>query len=239
MNTEAEFSAKQFEKLFDRFIREQTDGCRLDERLDAKTIKGKKCADYFFPSSKIIVELKTLNKDHGDRKFVVDLCYSTAKNLGYSTSVVEAWLSSKSSLPKDLEAAVDRKVQNSLKGMVRTTNDQIKSTRQILRQKHDGILIVANLGENLFGPTELLRNIAGHALGRTSLSIDAILLITPGVAYFFDDTSPQHYIAPVYAEDKKYLGDFIEPLVAKWIDFESENLGLEPKIERTEKWPPS
>jgi hypothetical protein len=232
LNKQLLWDAKRFEDLFNQFVRTQTDGHRLDERDDVKASRDAKCADYFFPNDGVIVELKTLNEDHGGLEYVIRLVHEATVRYGHPASTAEAWLSGRARLPKNVASAVDTKVQNSLKNMLRKANEQIKSTRLILKKRQDGILVVANLAENLFGPIELLRNIASHALGRTSLSIDAILLITPGVAYSAGDGHPQHYIAPVYAEDKTYLGDFIEPLVARWIAFEAASMGLEPEVEK-------
>jgi hypothetical protein len=220
------FDAKRFEQLFDQFVKDRTEGRRLDDRA-----RNVKCADYFFPNDGVIVELKTLNEDHGDREFTVRLLREAAANLGHQAAVIETWRHGLGPLPLDVRKVVDSKVQNSIKRMVRKANDQIKSTRTILGKKHDSVLIVANLGERLFGPVELLRNIVGHALGRSTLSIDAILLITSGVTYSDGSRLPQHYISPVYAEGKTYLGDFIEPLVGKWVEFEASALGLRPEIE--------
>lgn len=224
--------ARQFEELFDRFVRVEMGGHRLDERDEVKAMPGSKCADYFFPDSNVIVELKTLNENHGDKKFVVDRARETAAQLGHPVSVVDTWLIGAGSLPNDLKRAMETKAQNALRNTVRKANEQIRSTRSILKKRYDGILVVANLGEHLFGPIELLRNLAGQALGRTSLSIDAILLITPGVSYSSFGDYPEHYIAPVYSDEKTYLGDFIEPLAEKWIEFEAASLGLRPLVEK-------
>ena len=232
LNNQLLWDAKRFEDLFNQFVRPQTYGRRLDELDDVKASRGAKCADYFFPNDSVIVELKTLNEDHGSLEYVIRLVHEATVRFGHPASTTEAWLSGRERLPKNVASAVDTKVQNSLKNMLRKANDQIKSTRSILKKRHDGILIVANLAESLFGPIELLKNITRHALGRTSLSIDAILLITPGVAYSDGDGPPQHYIAPVYAEEKTYLRDFIEPLVARWIDFEAVSMGLKPEVEK-------
>ena len=226
------FGAAQFEELFDQFVRAQTDGHRLDERDDVKAMRNAKCADYFFPDSDVIMELKTLNEDHSGREYVVERVHKAAARFRHPASAVNTWLNGEGPLPKDVEKAVNASVQNSLKNAVRKANEQIRSTRSILKGKQDGILVVANLGEHLFGPVELLRNLAGHALGRTALSIDAILLITPGVAYSTDGEAPQHYIAPVYSDGKTYLGDFIEPLAEKWIAFEAASLGQRPVVEK-------
>lgn len=232
MNKQSPLGARQFEELFDRFVATETGGHRLDERDEVKAIRGAKCADYFFPDSNVIVELKTLNENHGDMKFVVDRAREAAARLGHPVSLVDTWLNGAGSLPNDVKRAVDAKLQNALKNTVRKANEQIRSTRSILKKRYDGILVVANLGEYLFGPIELLRNLAGHAMGRTSLSIDAILLITPGVAYSSFGGHPEHYIAPVYSDGKTYLGDFIEPLAEKWIGFEAASLGLRPVVEK-------
>ncbi len=91
--------------------------------------------------------------------------------------------------------------------------------------------MIANLTETMFGPVELLKNFAKHALERRSLAIDAIVLITPGVAYSAEGSLPQHYLMPVYREGKTHLGDFVEPLLESWIDFEALELGQEPDVE--------
>lgn len=46
--TKTEFDAKDFEKLFDGFVRTWRGGARLDELLVRGTTEGAKCADYFF-----------------------------------------------------------------------------------------------------------------------------------------------------------------------------------------------
>lgn len=231
MNEPLSLNPRRFENLFDEFVRTQTDGHRLDERTDLGPTSGLKCADYFFPESKIIVELKTLNEDHSDLELIVRLAREAASRLKISESTINAWLRGQAELPAAVVAIVDSKVQNSLKKMVRKANDQIKSTRSILGKRYDGLLIVANLGERLFGPIEMLRNIAGHALGRTTLSIDAILLVTTGVTYSTAGSKPQHYVAPVYADDKEYLGDFVESLASRWIKFEANAFGASPQVE--------
>ncbi|WP_207766537.1 hypothetical protein [Yoonia maritima] len=57
------------------------------------------------------------------------------------------------------------------------------------------------------------------------------MLVTPGVSYVANNSHPECYIAPVYAKGKEHLGDFIEPLVAHWIEFEATLLGMTAEVE--------
>lgn len=226
------FSANTFEKLFDTFVCSWRGGRRLDEMFDNKLPEGTKCADYFFPTERVIVELKTLNENHGYNDLIIRLVGDELVRKGYPLSLRDEWQRGRLALPKAVTRKVDEKVQNSLKKAVRKANEQIMSAQNLLGERCDTLLIVANLNEFLFGSVELLRNLAGHALGRSSLRIDSILLITPGVQYATRGGIPQHHIIPVYDEGKQHLGDFVEPLAEAWIDFEARSLGVVAEIEK-------
>ncbi|MCA0272198.1 MAG: hypothetical protein LCH69_09040 [Proteobacteria bacterium] len=230
--TESAFKASSFENLFDRFVAGYNEGRRVDDIFRDVSIASKKSADYFFPNESIIVELKTLNENHNSKERILKLVDDELARKKYRPQLRDEWLNGRAKLPKCVARKVNDRIQNSLKNLVRKANEQIVSTRSLIGARHDAILIVANLNEFLFGPIELLRNLSGHALKRSSPAIDAILLITPGVTYSAGGGTPQHYIAPAFAEGKEYLADFVEPFAESWIEFESQSLGLRSEVEK-------
>ncbi|WP_371226585.1 hypothetical protein [Roseovarius sp. 2305UL8-3] len=229
---ELTFTPASFECLFDKFVESELNGCRLDKMLSGKIPDGTKCADYFFPNPGIIIELKTLNKNHGEHDFVLGLVEEGLANFGFPLSRKNDWLNSVAPLPQKVVRFVHGKVQNSIKNTVRKANKQVISSRILLGKKHDSILICANLNELLFGPLELLKYLAGHAMSRSTPAIDAILMISPGVQYSSVSHQVQHYAAPIYADGKQHLGDFLEPFIEKWLEFEAQSLGLYSDIEK-------
>jgi hypothetical protein len=225
-------SAQSFEQLFDGFVEGFENGRRLDKYLSENIIAGKKCADYFFPDQGKIIELKTLNENHASIERIVQLVDSELARKKYPAALRDQWLLGHGRLPKPVAQKVNDRVQSSLKKVVRKANEQIESTRLIMGEHHDAILVVANLNEFLFGPMELLKYLAGHALRRSTTAIDGILLITPGVKYAVNAGVAQHYVVPVYKDGKQYLGDFVEPLAEAWIDYESKQFGLTSEVEK-------
>lgn len=224
-------TAPEFEKLFDAFVRTRTGGLRFSEFAPNSISDGTETADYIFSSDQIIVELKSLTKNHGDRDSVVRHVADGLNKFGLPKQRIDDWLLGRQDLPRKVIRFANQRVQNSIKHAVRKANSQIKSTQKLVATPHDGILIVANLQELLFGPIELLRYFAGHALERSVLAIDAIVLITPSVTYSSSGNLSQHYLVPVYREGKQKLGDFIEPLLASWIEFEAASLGVKAEVE--------
>lgn len=217
--------------MFDEFVRQQTGGSRLEELLPKGIPEGTSNADYIFNDERIIVELKTLTKNHGDRDSVIRHVDAGLNKLGLPLQRRADWLAGKRPLPKKVKRYVDQRVQRSLEQVVRKANSQIRETSKLLEQEFNGILVVANLGEILFGPLELLRYLAGHALRRSRLAIDGIVLVTPGVSYSTGGNPPKHYAAPVYREGKEQLRDFVEPFIDAWLKFEAESFGVESKLE--------
>tara|TARA_R110000751_G_scaffold287764_1_gene392626 strand:- start:104 stop:850 length:747 start_codon:yes stop_codon:yes gene_type:complete len=225
------YSPKEFENTFDKFILEFAGGCRIDQEYASIIPENTKAADYHLSNKDIIIELKCLAKSHGSTSYVLDLIEKAVKQHGFPSNTLENWMSRQERLPKKIRGIVDSTVQNSLKGAVRKANMQLTSSKKLLGRSNDGILIVANLNETLFSPVELLRNIAGHVLNRTSSDVDAVLLITPGVKYSTPKEGTHHYAIPVYADGKEYLGEFIDPFVTSWLRYEAELLGVKLDLE--------
>lgn len=226
------WSPDTFESLFDEFVLSQAGGRKIDSSIEANAPEQPKCVDYIFEQQKVIVELKTLEKSHGDVSYVLKCVKDGLAKFGFPASRLDDWMRKGRPLPNKVARFVDNRVQNSLKKAVRKANDQITSTRSNLGYDCDSVLVVANLNETLFRPIELLRYLAGHALARTKPAIDAVLLLTPGVLYCSGNEHPKHYAAPTYAEDKQYLGNFLEPLIERWLEFEAQSMGLELEIEK-------
>ena len=225
------FTPESYEALFDAFIDQETSGTRVDKSVKNEIIANSKAADYVFHEEKIIIELKTLDRNHGSRGHVLSLVDEAIRKRELPPTVKQDWVNRRAPLPKSVTRFVDKKVQNSMKGAVRKANLQLEATKNFLGKGYSGVLIVANLQEMLFGPMEMLKILSFHALDRSSCHIDALLLMTPGVSYVSPSSFPQHYIAPAYAEGKTYLGDFIEPLVKKWIEFEASAFGQKSEVE--------
>ena len=223
-----------FESLFDEFI-DELGGQRLDKLYPEVTTAGIKNADYYLQSTKTIVELKTLVSDHGDRQSILSIVSHAAKELKLPQTVVSNWQAGKAPLPRSIRRIVDRKVQNSLKNVARKANEQLRKTERFIGSAKNKILVVANLQETLFGPAELLKYLAGHMLERKNPSTDAIILLTPGVAYSSFGAEPEHYCIPVYADGKTHLGEVAEPMIKAWIEFEAKSLGVAAEIEITDE----
>ncbi|MEM9578266.1 MAG: hypothetical protein AAF999_14785 [Pseudomonadota bacterium] len=192
---------------------------------------GTKNADYVFPKDNLFIELKTLTKNHGDRESILAHVSEALMKLKLPPSLKDAWLAGDATLPRTVRRIVDRKVTNSVKNAVRKANEQLRASQALVGHNYNGILLVANLQETVFGPVELLRSFAVQALDRTKLSIDAVVMITPGVAYATDGGIPRQYVAPVYRNGMTHLGDFIEPMLNAWIEFEARSLGVQADVE--------
>lgn len=235
MSSQVPTNANDFEKLFDRFVREQTLGTRFDESPEISIPRDTKCADYWFADARLAIELKTLNKNHGSREQIVGLIDEGLKKYRCDPAVRNSWLDGRTPLPKNVARFVNGKVQNSIKGAVRKANSQLLATRKLIGNDIKTVLLVANLHERLFGPRELLKYLSGQVLDRNSPQIDATILISPGVAYSSGPEAPWHYLETAYADGMEHLGDLIEPLLNAWIDFEAAALGVQPVVDMSKE----
>jgi len=231
MGSEMLSSSHGFERLFDRFVQEQTFGIRFDEATDIAVPTGTKCADYWFADARVAIELKTLSQDHSSRDQVFKHVDQGLKKFGYRSELRNSWVEGKVALPTKVARFVDRKVQNSIKGAIRKANSQLLATRRLVGTDINTILLIANLNERLFGPRELLKYISGQVLERNSPQIDATILISPGVEYTSGSEAPWHYLETAYADGMEHLGDLVEPFLRAWIDFEATTLGVRAVVD--------
>ncbi len=207
------------EKTFDIFV-ERVDGLRIDKLHSEYEVQN---ADYIFPKSKVIVELKTLETEVGN-----------TKQFREKMNVVNRQIYAKyGKTPLALDAEVSTEYLKAfialyrapIARIVKKANAQIKSTQQNFGyEDHQGILLLINDGLKVLPPEFILATL-GRILNGSCRSIRAVIYLTNHYVVIPGDEYGRILWVPMYADaDRDGLVEFVNQLGKSWFDF-CEELG--------------
>lgn len=176
------------EKEFDSFI-STIGGQRVDEIVGKSPNFGN--ADYIFDEDEIVIELKCLqdNKlnDKEITKKITKVC-NKWRARGYDIKLSnDGWRATVSNLPQGCSNEILKIYAKPIKKRIIKANKQIRETKKELdRDKHQGILLLANDG-NLAVDPEHMYHILSRSMMNSFSSINAVIFFTvnyPGKASF-------------------------------------------------------
>lgn len=218
---------------FEAFVQTLEGFENIDVLLKAKTMSGKKRADYLFQNRSIIIEQKSLEIDPADKpqKFVEQLVQQ-GKLLIWGTLSTEA-IFRRMPNGDDLRRQLALKIGKVIDDNVRNADKQIRDTREIFDIAGAGGILVL-LNEDA---TTLFPDIVTYALTNgfqkkdgdeyRYAKIDGVFLIseahpidTPG----FQKSFPVHsFLAPATA-NRNAVSAFMDMMMTRWARFNGATL---------------
>lgn len=201
------------EELFTDFVRTFGNGNTLSSFVD-KIPESTLNADYYFPDSNVIAELKTLEIDALSPEKIERRIMSIYKLLGYQLSDYTDFIFGKSYLPEEVNRRLFSTISRPIIECVKKANKQIISTRKLLgKDEALGLILIANSGNLGFEPMQIM-NVLLRGFDQLKIkNKDAIVYFTPNIyQYIGTDDIPYQIWVPVANERGDALQKFIDEL---------------------------
>ncbi len=208
---------------FDRFVPTFNNGCKIQNLLGDHSSLNLN-ADYFFPEDNFIVELKCMENDIIDNKDLRDRVIRCYLHYGYSEYDAEGYLYRNDIMPTKVKERFFSTAIKSMICQVKKANQQIAKTKQTLKLPNaHGMLLYANNKNYSLVPEAALVIIDKVLRDLRPRHIDCYVYFTPNISHNNSSGFRVKYWIPTYAPDKKYLGDFVDRLGKKWIEYYIKN----------------
>ncbi len=141
-------------------------------------------ADYHFPNSKVVAELKCLKENRLDDPLFankVEACWNKWRQRGLVTGETPAVMRS-DSIPDECFSDIRRIYSATLRDRIKKANKQIRETKTHLNiRDHNGLLLLANDADLAIPPDSLFR-LALEILNGSCSEINEIVLFTANLS---------------------------------------------------------
>ncbi|MHA6299452.1 hypothetical protein [Devosia sp. CAU 1758] len=211
----------EIESTIADFVRTFRDGLPLSEFVEIPT--GVLNADFFFPNDRVVVELKSLDKDAMDAETFSRRVMSAYKALGYELPDFVRWAFGQVPMANNVSRRVYASSTRPIIECVKKACKQIAATRRILGMNDaQGLVMVANSANLGLTAHQIMDSVLrGYEL-KADKKLDAAVYLTPNVYHDMGDNVPYELWVPIAGD---HLQQFVDDLGSAWFDFRVANHG--------------
>lgn len=185
-------------------------------------------ADYLFRSSRVVIELKSLQEDFADSEKLQNKTFELWKKWFGEGSVKFGHIFRTSELPRDKRRVLQRLYSEPIRRVLKKANRQLRSTAERVGiSEPRNLVLIANDGLYSLEPDFIIGTIA-RLLQREFSSIHGFVYFTVNrYVEIPDDKNARQLWVPLYSDSsaRPDLVDFVNDLGAKWFDFLGEKIG--------------
>ena len=170
----------------------------------------------------MIAELKCLEKNPTEADDWKQRIANAFKSTGHTFDELMAYVEGRAVLPVDVGAKLVRWVSESLRGVVKTANRQVRQSKLTLNRSDAwGALLVANDRNYGFAPTQMVSILSDAAARLNDNHLDVIVYFTPNVFHHKPGSDVAWIVwEPRYGDDATdELVEFVNDLGRSWNDY--------------------